>query len=121
MQHGFGSCQRKNNKKEERDAGTDIEIEHVRKLLPKIANGRKTRYQTLKEKQKPQPRAAVPHESGKKAKRNAKPHGQRPNAKSQELNGQTLTGGARCFQHRTRPSQIALWEATWLLLMTRLS
>ena len=26
------------------------EIEHVRKLLPKIANGRKTRYQKLREK-----------------------------------------------------------------------
>ena len=31
---------------------TEEEIEHVRKLLPKIANGRKTRYQKLR-KQKP--------------------------------------------------------------------
>jgi hypothetical protein len=28
---------------------TEEEIEHVRKLLPKIANGRKTRYQKLRE------------------------------------------------------------------------
>ncbi len=35
---------------------TEEEIEHVRKLLPKIANGRKTRYQKLKEKQKAQPK-----------------------------------------------------------------
>jgi predicted site-specific integrase-resolvase len=44
-------------------AWTSAEIEHVRKLLPKIANGRKTRYQKLREKQKPQPGAAVPHKS----------------------------------------------------------
>jgi predicted DNA-binding transcriptional regulator AlpA len=42
-------------------AWTEEEIENVRKLLPKIANGRKTRYSKLKEKQKPQPGAAVPH------------------------------------------------------------
>jgi hypothetical protein len=41
-------------------AWTDAEIEHVRKLLPKIANGRKTRYQKLREKQKPQPGAPQP-------------------------------------------------------------
>ena len=34
---------------------TDEDIEHVRQLLPKIANGRKTRYSKLREKQKPQP------------------------------------------------------------------
>src|SRR5215470_14464681 len=39
---------------------TEAEIEHVRKLLPKIANGRKTRYQKLRAKQKAQPRAAQP-------------------------------------------------------------
>jgi len=33
-------------------AWTDAEIEKVRQLLPKIANGRKTRYQKLREKQK---------------------------------------------------------------------
>jgi len=31
---------------------TAEEIEHVRQLLPKIANGRKTRYQKLRAKQK---------------------------------------------------------------------
>jgi hypothetical protein len=40
---------------------TDPEIEQVRKLLPKIANGRKTRYQKLRGKNKAQPGAAVPH------------------------------------------------------------
>jgi predicted DNA-binding transcriptional regulator AlpA len=39
---------------------TEAEIEHVRQLLPKIANGRKTRYQKLREKEKTQPRAALP-------------------------------------------------------------
>jgi|SRR5262245_18492670 len=38
---------------------TEGEIESVRKLLPKIANGRKTRYQKLREKQA-QARAAPP-------------------------------------------------------------
>jgi predicted DNA-binding transcriptional regulator AlpA len=33
-------------------AWTEAEIEHVRQLLPKIANGRKTRYQKLRAKQK---------------------------------------------------------------------
>ena len=47
-------------------AWTEEEIENVRKLLPKIANGRKTRYQRLKEKQNTPPRAAVPHKSRKK-------------------------------------------------------
>ncbi len=48
---------------------TEEEIEHARKLLPKIANGRKTRYQKLREKQKPQPGAAVPHKSRKSKKK----------------------------------------------------
>jgi excisionase family DNA binding protein len=38
---------------------TDQEIEHVRQLLPKIANGRKTRYQKLRTKKKD----AQPHKS----------------------------------------------------------
>lgn len=38
---------------------TEEDIERVRKLLPKIANGRKTRYQ--KQKSKPQAKRAVPH------------------------------------------------------------
>jgi hypothetical protein len=37
---------------------TDDEIEHVRKLLPKIANGRKTRYQKLRGKQNKTPARA---------------------------------------------------------------
>jgi predicted DNA-binding transcriptional regulator AlpA len=32
---------------------TEAEIEHVRKLLPKIANGRKTRYSKAKPKAQP--------------------------------------------------------------------
>jgi predicted DNA-binding transcriptional regulator AlpA len=62
---------------------SESDIEKLRQLLPKIANGRKTRYQKLREKQKPQPRApqpqhaktartggpsAVPHKSRKKKK-----------------------------------------------------
>ena len=37
------------------------EVEAVRTLLPKIANGRKTRWQKLREKQTAQARAPVPH------------------------------------------------------------
>ncbi len=48
---------------------TESEIEHVRQLLPKIANGRKTRYSKLREKQKAQPRAAVPHKKRKPKKK----------------------------------------------------
>ena len=48
---------------------TEKEIEHVRKLLPKIANGRKTRYSKLKKKKDAQPRAAVPHKSRKSKKK----------------------------------------------------
>jgi hypothetical protein len=48
---------------------TDVEIEHVRQLLPKIANGRKTRYSKLREKEKAQPRAAVPQKSRKPKKK----------------------------------------------------
>ncbi len=40
---------------------TEQEIEMLRKLLPKIANGRKTRWQRQREKKAAQPRAAVPH------------------------------------------------------------
>jgi predicted transcriptional regulator len=45
---------------------TEAEIEHVRQLLPKIANGRKTRYSKLGEKQKAQPKKAVPRKPKKK-------------------------------------------------------
>jgi predicted site-specific integrase-resolvase len=48
---------------------TDAEIEHVRQLLPKIANGRKTRYSKLREKTEAQPRATVPHKSRKPKKK----------------------------------------------------
>jgi hypothetical protein len=44
---------------------TDAEIEHVRKLLPKIANGRKTRYSKLREKPKAQPKKTVPRKTNK--------------------------------------------------------
>jgi len=48
---------------------TEADIERVRKLLPKIKNGRKTRYQKQKGKnQNPQPWAAVPHKQPKKKK-----------------------------------------------------
>jgi predicted DNA-binding transcriptional regulator AlpA len=48
---------------------TDAEIEHVRQLLPKIANGRKTRYSKLREKENAQPRAAVSHKTRKPKKK----------------------------------------------------
>ena len=47
---------------------TEEQIEHVRQLLPKIANGRKTRYSKLREKQKPPAGAPVPHKTRKKKK-----------------------------------------------------
>jgi glutamate formiminotransferase len=45
---------------------TDAEIEHVRQLLPKIANGRKTRYSKLREKQKAQASKPAPRKRKKK-------------------------------------------------------
>ena len=48
---------------------TEAEIEHVRKLLPKIANGRKTRYQKLRDKNKTQPGAAGPHKTRRTKKK----------------------------------------------------
>ena len=45
---------------------TEEEIEHVRQLLPKIANGRKSRYSKLREKQKAQLKKTVPHKTKKK-------------------------------------------------------
>jgi predicted DNA-binding transcriptional regulator AlpA len=47
----------------------ESEIARLRELLPKIANGRKTRYQKLRAKQKAQPRAAVPHRIRKPKKK----------------------------------------------------
>jgi len=46
-------------------AWTEAEIEHVRQLLPKIANGRKTRYQKLRAKQKAQAKSPMPHKPKK--------------------------------------------------------
>ena len=46
-------------------AWTEDEIEHVRQLLPKIANGRKTRYQKLRAKQKAQAKSPMPHKPKK--------------------------------------------------------
>ncbi len=48
---------------------TEAEIEHVRKLLPKIANGRKTRYQKLREKEKAQAGVPVPHKKKRISKK----------------------------------------------------
>jgi excisionase family DNA binding protein len=41
-------------------AWTDEDIEQVRQLLPKIANGRKTRYSKLREKEKAQATKPAP-------------------------------------------------------------
>ena len=49
---------------------TDADIESVKKTLPKIANGRKTRYQRIRSKKKTQPRAAaLPKKRGTKKKK----------------------------------------------------
>jgi len=48
---------------------TEPEIEHVRKLLPKIANGRKTRYSKLRQKTKAPAKVPVPHKSRKPKKK----------------------------------------------------
>ena len=45
---------------------SDEDVEKIRKLLPKIANGRKTRYQKSREKQKTQARVPAPHKTKKK-------------------------------------------------------
>jgi predicted DNA-binding transcriptional regulator AlpA len=52
---------------------TEPEITKLQELLPKIANGRKTRYSKLREKQKPQPEAVA-----RKTKKKSKTH--RPKA-----------------------------------------
>jgi excisionase family DNA binding protein len=51
---------------------TEVEIENVRKLLPKIANGRKTRYQKLREKKK-KTHPAVPHKTRNRNKDTQEP------------------------------------------------
>jgi predicted DNA-binding transcriptional regulator AlpA len=45
---------------------TEEEIERVRQLLPKIANGRKTRYQKLRAKQTAQGKSPAPRKLKKK-------------------------------------------------------
>ena len=45
---------------------TEQDIETVRQLLPKIANGRKTRYSKLRKKQKAQAKSPVPRKPKKK-------------------------------------------------------
>jgi len=48
---------------------TEAEIENVRQLLPKIANGRKTRYKKQSAKTKAPARVPVPHKSRKPKKK----------------------------------------------------
>ncbi|MBZ5504533.1 MAG: hypothetical protein LAO78_03500 [Acidobacteriia bacterium] len=45
---------------------SETDIERLREELPKIANGRKTRYQKLHAKQKAQGKSPVPHKTKKK-------------------------------------------------------
>jgi hypothetical protein len=47
---------------------TDADIRRAQKNLPKIANGRKTRWQKLREKQKAPAGVPVPHKKRKKKK-----------------------------------------------------
>ena len=46
---------------------SESDIERLREILPKIKNGRKTRYKKLREKQKAQ--AGVPHKKKKRTKK----------------------------------------------------
>ena len=48
---------------------SEEEIEGLRQLLPKIANGRKTRYSKLREKQKAQAKSPVPRKKLKPKKK----------------------------------------------------
>jgi hypothetical protein len=52
---------------------TEEDVENLRKLLPKIANGRKTRYQKLRAKQKTPARASQPQHA-----KNARAGGPKP-------------------------------------------
>jgi predicted DNA-binding transcriptional regulator AlpA len=47
-------------------AWSESDIERLRQLLPKIANGRKTRYSKLRKKRKAQPKKAAPRKPKKK-------------------------------------------------------
>jgi predicted site-specific integrase-resolvase len=48
---------------------TDADLERVRKLLPKIANGRKTRYKKLRKKEEMKTQAGAPALQKRKKKR----------------------------------------------------
>jgi DNA-binding transcriptional MerR regulator len=48
---------------------SEDDIERLRKLLPRIANGRKTRYSKLREKQTAQTKSPVPHKKRKTKKK----------------------------------------------------
>jgi excisionase family DNA binding protein len=48
---------------------TDADIEKVKNVLPKIANGRKTRYQKLRAEQKAQAGVPVPHKKRRSKKK----------------------------------------------------
>ena len=50
-------------------AWTEKDVEKVRKILPTIKNGRKTRYQKVQEKQKAQAGVPVPHKKRKSSKK----------------------------------------------------
>ena len=51
-------------------AWSDQDVERVREILPKIANGRKTRYQKLREKERSAPAGVpVPHKKRKPKKK----------------------------------------------------
>jgi transposase len=54
---------------------SEEDIQNVRQLLPRIANGRKTRYLKIREKPEAQPGAAVPYKPHK-------PKRKKPTAKS---------------------------------------
>ncbi len=47
---------------------SESDIDRLKEVLPKIANGRKTRYEKVREKQKAQPRATVLQKQKKKKK-----------------------------------------------------
>jgi predicted DNA-binding transcriptional regulator AlpA len=50
-------------------AWSEKDLEKVRKILPTIKNGRKARYQKLREKQKAQAGVPVPHKKRKSSKK----------------------------------------------------
>ena len=92
---------------------TEAEIEHVRQLLPKIANGRKTRYSKLREQQKAQAKSPVPRKNETQHEVKPQPNRQKLTAKSQwpmaeprklDLAGKSKDGQRPVRKHRTRPN-----------------